>query len=100
MSKTILVVVVEPNKAPEIKQIGSELKALQALVGGYIQAVYPFTDPVAIICNEEGKLMGCPLNRALRDDSGNVYDILAGTIAVVGLDEDDFCSLTDRKSVV
>ncbi len=40
-------------------------ETLQAAVGGDIQAVYPYEDPVALICNEEGKLMGLPLNRAL-----------------------------------
>ena len=43
---------------------------LQAAVGGDIQAVYPYEDPVALICNEEGKLLGLPLNRALFDDDG------------------------------
>lgn len=41
-------------------------------VGGHIQAVYPHDDPVAIICDEEGKRKGSPLNRALRDEDGHV----------------------------
>ena len=52
----ILAVVVEPEKKPEIKEIDSSLKGLQALVGGYIQAIYPYKDPVGIVCNEEAKL--------------------------------------------
>ena len=59
-----------------------------------IDAVYPFADPVAIICNDEGKLMGLPLNRALRDEDGQMYDAVAGTFLVVGLGEDDFVSLS------
>ena len=42
---------VEPEKKPEIKEIDSSLKGLQALVGGYIQAIYPYEDPVGIVCN-------------------------------------------------
>lgn len=89
----IIAVVIEPGKKPEIKEIDSSLEGLQALVGGYIQAVYPYEDPVGIVCNEEAKLEGLPLNRALRDENGDIYDIIAGTFAVVGLNDDSFSSL-------
>ena len=90
------VLVVEPQMQPYIKEIDPGLKFLQNEVGGLIQAVYPFEEPVAIICNEEGKLNGLPLNRALRDDDGHMYDIIAGTFLVVGLGEEDFCSLNEQ----
>ena len=67
------------------------------MVGGYIQAVYPFDDPVALICNEEGKLLGLPMNRTLRDARGVPYDIVCGTFFLAGIAEDDFASLTDRQ---
>jgi len=38
-----------------------------------------------------------PLNRALYDDHGQVYDAIAGTFLVVGLTEDDFTSLTPEQ---
>ena len=44
--------------------------------------------------NDDGKLMGLPLNRALRDENGEMYDAVAGTFLVVGLGEEDFASLT------
>ena len=66
------------------------------MVGGLIQAVYPFEDAVALICNDEGKLLGLPFNRPLYDEDGEMYDILVGTFLVVGLTEDDFGSLTDE----
>ena len=65
-TKTIRVVLVEPGKRARAAEIGSSLKELQKTVGGYIQAIYPFEEPVALICNEEGKLLGLTLNRALR----------------------------------
>ena len=68
------VLMVEPGKVPYEKEIGDGLKALQDAVGGYIQAVYPYEDPVALVCNEEGKLEGLPLNRALRTEDGEIYD--------------------------
>ena len=51
-------------------------------------------DPVALICNDEGKLIGLDLNRGLRDENGEIYDIVAGTFLVVGLGEEDFASLS------
>lgn len=59
------------------KRLTPVLESLQHEVGGYIQAVYPFEEPVAIVCNEEAKLEGLPLNRALRDEDGDIYDIVA-----------------------
>lgn len=90
------VLVVEPGRVPYVKEIDSGLKSLQSEVGGWIEAVYPFEEEVALICNEEGKLCGLPLNRALRGDYGGVYDIIAGTFLIVGLGEEDFCSLSDE----
>lgn len=53
----------EPGKKPEEADIPDTLCAMQEIVGGSIQALYPFGDLVALICNEEGKLLGLPLNR-------------------------------------
>ena len=93
----LTVLVVEPQKEPYIKEIDSGLQALQREVNGYIQAIYPYADPVAIVCNEDGKLLGMELNRALRDEDGNTYDVVAGTFLVVGLGDDDFVSLTPEQ---
>ena len=88
------VLVVEPMKEPYVKEIDPGLHALQAEVGGDIGATYPFSDPVALVCNDEGKLIGLDLNRGLRDENGEIYDIMAGTFLVVGLGEEDFTSLS------
>ena len=78
------VLMVEPGKAPYETQIGDDLQSMQALVGGYLEAVYPFEQPVALVCRESGKLDGLTLNRALRDADGDVYDIVAGKFFIVG----------------
>ena len=96
-SELIQVVLCEPRKKARIATINNTLASLQQIVGGYIEAVYPFDDPVAIICNEEGKINGLELNRALRDERGTVYDILAGTFLIVGLGEENFTSLTSEQ---
>ena len=90
----MMVLVVEPMKEPYVKEIDPGLHALQAEVGGDIGAAYPFRDPVALVCNDEGKLIGLDLNRGLRDENGELYDIMAGTFLVVGLGEEDFASLS------
>ena len=91
---TLSVLKIAPGQYPQQVEIDNNLKALQEAVGGTIAAVYPFADPVAIICNDDGKLMGLPLNRALRDENGQMYDAVAGDFLVVGLGEEDFASLT------
>ena len=87
------VLMVEPGKAPHETQIGDDLQSMQALVGGYLEAVYPFEQPVALVCRESGKLDGLTLNRALRDADGDIYDIIAGTFFIAGLGESDFTDL-------
>ena len=90
----LTVLVVEPRKVPYLKEIAPGLHALQAEVGGDISTTYPFSDPVGLVCNDEGKLIGLELNRGLRDEEGNLFDIVAGTFLVVGLDEENFTSLS------
>lgn len=45
------------------------------------------------ICGEEAKLEGKPLNRALRDGDGDIYDIVAGKFFICGLGDENFASL-------
>ena len=89
----LTVLVVEPMKEPYVKEIAPGLCALQAEVGGDIAASYPFDDPVGLVLNDEGKLIGLDLNRSLRDEHGEIYDIVAGTFLVVGLGPESFASL-------
>ncbi|MGI5952953.1 DUF3846 domain-containing protein [Dysosmobacter sp.] len=94
------VLVIEPQQPPRKAEIPHTLEAMQALVGGTIQAVYPFADPVALVCNDEGKLLHLPWNRALRTtDTGAVYDIVAGTFFLCGApaDSESFTSLTAEQ---
>ena len=95
MNDKISVLAVEPMKSPYIKEIEPGLESLQKEVGGLIQAVYPYEDMVAVICNEEGKMNGLPLNRAIYNDDKEMTDIIAGTFLVVGLGEENFTSLSD-----
>ena len=94
------VLLVEPGKIPRPAEIPDTLEAMQAVVGGPIQAVYPFEEPVALVCHEEGKLLGLSLNRVLRLDSGEIYDVIAGAFFLCAAppDSDRFASLTEEQT--
>ena len=94
------VVIVEPQKEARVEVIENTLESLQRIVGGYIEAFYPFDEEVAVICNEEGRLLKLPPNRVIYNAfTGTVYDIIVGTFFIVGAraDEDNFTSLTDEE---
>lgn len=92
--ETISVLFVEPGKFPQSIEMGTELADLQEKVGGFIETSYPFADNACLVLNDAGKLEGLPMNRALRDEDGKVFDIVAGSFLVVGLKGDSFGSLS------
>ena len=77
-SEKISVILIEPGKYPKRIEIEDTLEAMQETVGGYIEEYMPFDDEVAIICNEEGKMNGAELNRAIYSDDKEMLDIIAG----------------------
>ncbi len=94
------VLVVKPMEAPFVKHISGSLNSMQKIVGGTIQAIYPFENPeIALICNDDGKLINLPLNRALYDKDGKLFDIVAGTFFLcrAPADSENFESLTDEQ---
>ena len=95
-NEMITIIAVEPGKKPYVAEIPHTLESLQKEVGGDIQAIYPYEDPLAIIAAESGKLMGMPFNRALRDEDGHIYDVLVGKFLIVGLGEDNFTSMPEE----
>ncbi len=77
----IFVLLVQPNKYPKLIEIDNTLEAMQEKVGGYIEQLMPFEDDIAIICNEEGKLIGLPLNRAIYKHN-KMIEIIAGDFLI------------------
>ena len=92
------VLVIEPERRPKVRDIDGSLKSMQEIVGGLIQPIY-LDDSVALICNDEGKLMNLTANRGLRDKNGQIYDIVFGTFFLCGAhaDSDSFASLTSEQ---
>lgn len=93
------ILVVEPEHRPEVQEIDGSLESMQGIVGGMIQPIYPFGDPVALVANDEGKLMNLLPSRGLRDENGQIYDIVFGTFFLCGAsaDSNHFTSLTSEQ---
>ena len=93
----IEVIMVEPLEAPKVIQLQDSLEAMQEAVQGNIEEYMPFPDEVAIICNEDGKCAGMPLNRGIFDENGQLVDIIAGPffIAYAPIESENFLSLPE-----
>lgn len=90
------VVLLKQGGSAEITEIEDSLESYQSVVGGYIETLYFSTDPVVLICNEEGKVYGLPYNRAIKNDHGEIVDIIAGEAFICGLSEESFDSLSNE----
>ena len=90
------VLMIEPGKAPYEAELDGSLESMQEAVGGGIEGYYPYAEPVAIVCNDEGKINGLPLNRAIYSEDGEMIEIMAGTFFMAGLGEESFTDLPDH----
>ena len=84
------ILLVEPGKNPRTAHISPELSSLQQTVGGYIQAIYPWDDPVAVVCYEEALLKESEFNRLIAPEVA-----IFGTFFICGLGDEDFADLPD-----
>ena len=92
------VIIVKPFTNPYVKEIKGDLKSMQAIVGGYIEAIYPFDDEVALVCNEEGKFNGAMPNRFLLDRNNGICDFICGDffLCYAPCDSENFESMPDN----
>ena len=96
--QTIRVVLVEPGKYAKEAEIGTSLSELQEVCGGRIQTYYPFEETVCIVCNDEGKLIGMPLNRGIKDsETGELIEIIAGPFFICDCSTENFGSLSKEQ---
>lgn len=89
----LTVLLVEPGQYARMTTIDAGLSSMQEIVGGNIEALHYFKEPVVLICNEEGKLNGSELNRSIKDDNGKMVSIIAGTFFICGTGDEKFTSL-------
>ncbi len=82
------ILVVEPGKHPRITEIESSLEQMQKTVGGYIQAVYPWDDNIALVCDEEALYKKSEWNRYICEGLA-----IKGTFFICGIEGENFADL-------
>ena len=93
------VVMVEVGRKACEMELEDSLASMQRAVGGLIQAVYePGGRDAALICNEEGKLLGLPVNQAATDMAAIYNDVIVGNAILIGTTEEDFIGLTKEAA--
>lgn len=90
MNENMTVLLLEPGKYARPIELDGSLTSMQKVVGGMIQAIYPFDDPVAIVCDDEGMLKPNPLNRQIVPDV-----VIRGNCFICGLSAESFSSLPE-----
>lgn len=85
------ILVIEPGKHPRITEIDGSLRSMQETVGGNIQAIYPFDDHIALICDEEGLFKDIKWNRRITQDCA-----IKGTFFLCGFGEEDFMDIPEE----
>jgi hypothetical protein len=96
--RKIKVVLLEPGEIARAAEIEASLENMQRIVGGCIEAYYPFEEQVCIVCNDEGKINGMTLNRAVYGDGKKMLDIIAGPAFICDCRGEDFGSLSDEQT--
>lgn len=87
------ILIVEPGNHPRETEIDGSLESMQKTVSGYIQAIYPFEDEVAVICDDEAKLKSdTQWNRMIPE----IGDVIKGTFFIAGLGTEDFTDLSSE----
>ena len=98
MNEMMKVLYIQVGKKPQVIEIRHTLGEMQRLVGGTISSFMPFNDGSVIILNDNGKIDGLPLNRAVYDKNGKITDIIAGDffICYAPPDNSELSSLPDE----
>ena len=93
----IEVILVQPMREAQVIEIDNDLESMQELVDGYIEEYMPFEDDIAIVCNEEGKMLGLPPNRAIYDQDGHMQEVICGSFFIchAPIDSEEFKSLPE-----
>lgn len=85
------ILIIEPGKHPREAEIDGSLESMQKTVGGYLQAIYPFEDEVALVCDDESKLKSDTQWNRMLPETG---DIIKGTFFIAGFGAEDFTDLS------
>ena len=80
--KKVKMLLVKPMEVPCVVKIDSMGEGIEALLGGPREAFFPDGNKSVFYYHEWGKAQGLPLNRAICDSRGEVYDIVAGNFII------------------
>lgn len=100
----IQVLIINPDDTYELRVIEQDLKTLQGLVGGWIEAIH--TDAACFWADEDGKEKGCPTNSLATYLWWNLkpemegLDVLRGPIFLTGHDDGHGNSLPVPDDVI
>ena len=89
------VVMMEPGEKAYVTDIDSSLETMQTIVGGYIECINPWGNKIVMVCNDEGKIAGLPLNIAINTEW--CRDIICGTIFFCSEAGEDLTDLSDEE---
>jgi hypothetical protein len=93
--------IIAVDGATEVLELQEDLKTLQSIVGGWLEAIYGDHDEhgnpqVVILCNEEGKIHNLPVNHkatalwwAIDPLAAEIGDSIRGAVVVVGGADDE-----------
>lgn len=89
------IIQVKRGEEPQLVEIDGSLQSMQDAVDGYIEVIYPFDDPVGVVINEEGKIIGLPVSRFLYWQASEYVDAICGNFFICGLGEEDLTDIPD-----
>lgn len=93
----IKVLIKEPGKLPEIREIQDSLETYQDIVGGLIEVVRLDITGVTLFCDDEGKIKNKKPNFVLTDMFGKPMDVIFGTVILFRAEGEDCASLTEEQ---
>ena len=96
MTHAIWVLLLKPGKIAQPVLVNNTLQDMQRLVGGHIE-VLSLPDGGNLVCNENGKFLILPQNRAIKDKTGKVLDVINGTCFICGSKDDQLTGLTPKQ---
>lgn len=93
--ENIRVVIKKVGEKPKIEEVKNHLESFQEIVGGYI-GVYPLTENILIVLNEEGDLLDLDPNYLIERRTGELK-LIVGNVAIVSEKGGNFGGLSDRQ---
>lgn len=82
----------------EIRDVEDSLEVYQALVDGPLE-VYPITDNLIIVLNEEGKLRFKPIIAIALSDFADIPELIAGNFFICRRENFDFADLNIEEDL-